>query len=454
MKGKKGTIEEFIKRANEVHNFRYDYSKSVYKGCSNKIEIICPVHGSFFQMVKSHLHGRMCFTCGVDKRSKTKTGTTEGFIKKAIERHGQVYDYSQVIFKKAIKKIKIICSKHGIFRQTPNRHLQGQGCPKCGAEKRRLKSQLSTDEFIKRSQKIHKNKYNYDKSIYRGWETKINIKCLIHGIFEQRAGDHLMGEGCSKCGRMGNKIFEKIPLDEFISRSNDRHNNKYDYSRAVYKNNRSKVVVSCRLHGDFFVTPDNHLKGSGCTKCRQEGRFREYQIKFIERATVKHSGFYDYSRSVFHGHKKKIKIICPKHGSFFQTPDRHLRGGGCSRCILKQEHELEKILTDKFIGWEIKRHKRIFSREHCRYRSFDFLISRKSDRLIVEYDGKQHFEPVRFSKKMTVEHATEKFLKQKITDELDQKFCARTGIKLFRVSYKENMSEAVKKIANHFLESE
>jgi hypothetical protein len=148
------------------------------------------------------------------------------------------------------------------------------------------------------------------------------------------------------------------------------------------------------------------------------------------------------------------KTICPKHGSFFQLPDVHLRGGGCSRCILKQEHELEKILIDKFIGWKIKRHKRIFSREHGRYRNFDFLISRESDQFIVEYDGKQHFEPVRFNINMTAEQAQKKFLKQKITDELDQKFCARAGIKLFRVSYKENKSEAVKKIATHFLDSE
>jgi hypothetical protein len=393
----------------------------------------------------------MCFACGVEKRSKTKTGTTEEFIKKAIEKHGKVYDYSQVIFKKCMKKVKIICSKHGIFEQVPNNHLQGQGCPKCGVENNHLRSQLSTDEFIKRSQKIHKNKYNYDKSIYRGWENKINIKCLIHGIFEQKAGDHLMGAGCSKCGRMGNKIFEKTSLEEFISRSNNRHNNKYDYNKVVYENNRTKVIIICPVHGEFLKNPDNHLRlGGGCLKCLQEKRYEKSQKKFIEKAKKINANLYDYSESQFRGYKKKIKIICLIHGPFFQTPDSHLKGAGCPHCILKQEHRLGVIIKEIFKGWKIKGHKKLYSKEHKGYRTFDFFATNGEERVIIEYDGLQHFKPIRFSYKMTQAKAESNFKKQQETDKLDFLFCYRKGFKIYRVSYRDNMRECIKKIYESF----
>lgn len=122
--------------------------------------------------------------------------TSEEFIQKAKAKHGEKYDYSLVIYKTAKIKIEIICSKHGIFQQRPDNHLWNDGCEKCGFENKRL----SLDEFIKKSQKIHKLKYDYSKVDYVNNKTKVIIICPKHGEFKQHPDQHInTGTGCPKC---------------------------------------------------------------------------------------------------------------------------------------------------------------------------------------------------------------------------------------------------------------
>ena len=106
----KDKTEEFIKKAKEVHGDKYDYSKVEYKKAIEKICIICPEHGEFWQIPTNHLKGCGCPSCGGNKKY-----TLEIFIKKAREVHGDKYDYSKVDYKKASEKVCIICPKHGEF---------------------------------------------------------------------------------------------------------------------------------------------------------------------------------------------------------------------------------------------------------------------------------------------------------------------------------------------------
>ena len=123
---KKITTEEFIAKARSKHGNRYDYSKVVYKKAKSEVEIICKIHGSFWQIPYSHLHGYGCPVCGGTQKSNT-----EEFIKKAKEKHGNRYDYSKVVYKNNRTKIKIICKEHGVFLSRPYDHLKGKGCPVC-----------------------------------------------------------------------------------------------------------------------------------------------------------------------------------------------------------------------------------------------------------------------------------------------------------------------------------
>jgi hypothetical protein len=124
---KKSYSEIFVEKAVIKHDNKYDYSLIDYVNSSTKVSIICPIHGTFEQRPNDHLSGYGCPECGGTKRL-----TTDKFIEKAKELHGDRYDYSKVIYKTTIDKIIITCPIHGDFETKPNNHLTGKGCKQCG----------------------------------------------------------------------------------------------------------------------------------------------------------------------------------------------------------------------------------------------------------------------------------------------------------------------------------
>jgi len=132
-----------------------------------------------------------------------RNSTTHEFIEKAILIHGNKYDYSQTIYVKAIKKVKINCPTHGLFEVTPNGHLsKHSGCPLCARLNNGLVKANSQEYFINKSNEVHDYKYDYSKSVYKLQGDKVAIICPIHGEFEQTAKDHLRGHGCWECGKI------------------------------------------------------------------------------------------------------------------------------------------------------------------------------------------------------------------------------------------------------------
>ena len=189
--------EIFIKRANKKHNNKYDYSKTKYVNYYTKVCIICPEHGEFWQLPDNHLKTNGCPYCS----GKAKK-TTEKWIEEAKKTHGSKYDYSKVEYINAKTKVCIICPEHGEFYQNPNKHLHGQGCPKCGKISMSKTQTMTTDEFILKANKIHNSTYHYNKVRYVNSHSKVIITCPKHGDFSQIANDHLTGEGCPICGRV------------------------------------------------------------------------------------------------------------------------------------------------------------------------------------------------------------------------------------------------------------
>ena len=128
---KKRTTEEFIAESKKIWGDKYDYSKSQYVNDRSKICLIDKKTGrEFWQNVKSHLNGY----CDIDV-SPRKNLTTDEFIAKAKEVHGNKYDYSKTEYKNFETAVCIICKKHGEFWQTPHMHLGGKGCPVCNTSK-------------------------------------------------------------------------------------------------------------------------------------------------------------------------------------------------------------------------------------------------------------------------------------------------------------------------------
>lgn len=201
------TTEIFIDRARKIHGDFFDYSEVNYKNAYSSITVICPVHGPFQQRAGAHLRGQGCFKCAVDAKSLT----TEKFIKKAREVHGNKYDYSKVNYKNNHAKVPIICPVHGPFQQYPINHLRGHGCKSCVGLER-----LTTKEFINRAQKVHGHKFDYSKTIYINAETNVIIICPVHGKFAQMAYNHLTGRGCLKCALHEKKSKGEKELCDFI----------------------------------------------------------------------------------------------------------------------------------------------------------------------------------------------------------------------------------------------
>ena len=342
---RKINTDDFIAKAKWVHGDKYDYSKVKYINNKTKVCIICPEHWEFWQTPNAHLRGDGCPTCGGCKHV-----TTEDFIRKSREVHGDKYDYSKVEYKSNHTKVCIICPEHGEFWQDPSNHLNGQGCPKCWNEKRKSINASNTDEFINKAKRIHGNKYDYSKVEYKNNRTKVCIICQKHGEFWQTPNMHLYGQGCPECGKEKRGSANISNTNEFIDKARIVHDEKYDYSKVDYKNNHTKVCIICPEHGEFWQIPSTHLQGCGCPECGKEKRVSintSNAEEFINKANEIHNGKHDYSKVEYINSKTRVCIICPEHGEFWQTPNMHLYGHGCPSCgkqMSKAEDDIMKLL--------------------------------------------------------------------------------------------------------------
>lgn len=193
------TTEQFIEDARKVHGNKYNYDKVKYENNKTKVIITCPEHGDFLQTPNKHLLGKGCPQCGRIKTINSIKYDKTSFIEKAKLIHGDKYNYSKVNYINGRIKVEIICPKHGSFWQTPNGHLQKKGCPLCAIEQKADKCRKTIDTFIKQSNIIHNNYYDYRKSVYINDGTKLEIICPKHGAFWQTPNQHLRGAGCPQC---------------------------------------------------------------------------------------------------------------------------------------------------------------------------------------------------------------------------------------------------------------
>jgi hypothetical protein len=253
--------------------------------------------------------------------------TTEQFITKAQQVHNNKYDYSKVKYINAKTKVSIICTLHGEFTQTAGDHLFNKGCPKC---KGGIK--FNKEQFIEKAKAIHKDKYDYGKVNYINNSTKVTIICPEHGEFQQLPREHLANKGCQKCGYANISNLKKSNTKCFITKSRLIHADKYDYSKADYKDDKTKIEIICPEHGVFLQSPTSHKQGNGCPVCA--GTRKPDIINIINKANIVHANKYNYSKSLYTSHYAKIIIVCPEHGEFEQTAYNHLKGRGCPSCAV------------------------------------------------------------------------------------------------------------------------
>lgn len=339
------TKEKFILKAREKHGDKYDYSKVEYVNNHTKVCIICPEHGEFWQVPNSHLNGNGCPLCaGLKKR------TTETFIQKAKEIHGDKYDYSKVNYINKRSKVIIICPEHGEFEQCANNHLRGQGCPECG----KIKAQNRIGDF-KNFRKTKEDFQNDLNKLYNGQyeivgdyinnKTKTEIYChkigkngKEHGIFVTRPDGLINGHGCPKCGNIISKGENEIY--EFISQIYNDNIIKHD--RTLLNGKELDIYIpSLKIgieyngllwHSDKFRNKKDILEKFNL--CQEKGIFliTIYEDEWNNKKEIcksRISGFLRKNDRIF-ARKCEIKEISYKESSLF-LDNNHLQGN----CISK-----------------------------------------------------------------------------------------------------------------------
>lgn len=372
------TQEEFIAKANIVHNNKYDYSKTKYVNQYTKVIITCPEHGDFCTTPGIHLAGHRCPKCGLAGTARAHLLTTATFIRKAKDVHGEKYDYSKVRYVHNKIPVLITCPIHGDFSQNPRTHLQGKGCPKCGRMRHKEKMTHSKEWFVKEARKVHGNKYSYERTNYTRREDKVIITCPIHGDFKQKVDTHLAGHGCPKC----------------------------------FNDAKSKRMKD----------------GKASEMAKMQVKSRE---QFIKDAIAKHGDFYNYDKVVYKHSCIKVTITCPIHGDFRMQPNAHLNGHCCPRC--------RETIGERAISLFLERNKYIFTYQHRiyykdqngtkRYFIVDFYLPNTNT--IIEFNGRQHYIPIGFF------GGEKSFRRQVKRDDLLREYCKNNRINLIEIPYTE-----------------
>lgn len=290
----------------------------------------------------------------------TKKLDTNSFIFKASKKHNNKYLYDLVEYKTTKTPIIIQCKLHGFFKKRPDCHLRGQGCIECS--KKKTSNKLKDNSFVEKASLLFNNKFDYSKVNYINNKTPVTIICKIHGEFNQTPKAHLKGKFCCpKCSKN-----TKLTIEDFKIKASKIHNNFYKYS---FKELTENVIIYCPKHGDFIQKYKNHLKGYGCKLCakiKQKSARTKYTFSdFKKRAKKIHNNKYIYSEVEYKNINTKIKIICLKHGSFYQTPNLHLNSKqGCLDCSGKA-----KITKNKFIEMSNKAHNNKYCYDNVIYKT-------------------------------------------------------------------------------------
>lgn len=281
-------LDAFINRAKEMHGNFYDYSRTIFVKLTDKITIACPKHGDFTQAAHYHLKGHGCIKCGHEMKAGSKFSSKET-IKKFRMVHGNKYNYDNVDIVSGTKdKIIVRCPSHGNFFIRVDSHLSGAGCLKCSLESKSKNYRINPHDAIVRMKLVHSDFYDYSKTNYNLSREKITVTCPLHGDFEVEASHHLRGSGCRLCAYLA----KTTSRDEFIHAAILYHGDLYDYSEVDYVTAHTKVKICCSIHGMFFQTPNNHIRGQGCPHCGEFVRHLENKAEdtpcIVYYLTLKH----------------------------------------------------------------------------------------------------------------------------------------------------------------------
>lgn len=304
-----------------------------------------------------------------------------------------------------------------------------------------MKKKSKTQEnFINELKEKYNDLLDYSLIQYKGTHENVILKCNKCGyIFERIPKDLLYvikkENVCKHCTK---ERLQNENKNKFITLSKEIHNNKYDYSSVEYTDSKTKVCIICPKHGEFWQTPNSHLNGHGCDKCKID-KSRLSEEMFKTKSKIIHRNYYIYDNVKYVNNHTQIEIICPKHGSFYMLPKSHLEGKGCFKCNQSwMEREICNLLDKNNIRYEQEKTFKWLKNNNFNL-FLDFYLPDYN--IAIECQGEQHFKPIDFY------GGEEKFKKVLENDLLKISLCNKHNI---NVLHKSNVKNCTSKIKNEW----
>jgi hypothetical protein len=332
--------------------------------------------------------------------------TKEDFLIRARESHGYKYNYPN-LSEKILSTDDIDIEYNGIiYKQKVVKHILLGRCPEKNTPTK------TTDQFISEARLIWSDKYDYSLVEYKGALKKVKI--IYKGvIFDQVAVSHLKGQCCEK----------NLNQENFILKSKEKHGNRYDYSLVEFKNGNLPVLIGYK--GVYYTQkPYYHLSGNRPENIKLA--IKKTNRQFINESNQVHDFKYNYDKVDYISNQTKVIITCPIHGDFQQRPLSHIQGNGCPNCNESRgEKEIAKYLDKNEISY-YRQHKFLECKNVFQL-PFDFYLPKY--RIAIEFDGKQHYEPMEFF------GGVESYNRLKINDKIKSDYCEDNYIDLVRIRY-------------------
>ena len=341
----KRTTGEFVKKAIKIHGDKYDYSKTIYINSRSKILIICRKHGEFFQAPQNHLFKAGCPFCAIAGRAiRKKEIAARNFVQKAIQIHGDKYDYLKVDYKSSNSNIIIICKKHGEFFQTPHNHLYGAGCPSCGKRKILTGKTLLLDEKI--SSEFHPEMNSEGPENYHlGSKIKVWWKCSKGHVWKSSIKDRTMnGSGCPVCAHKVASPEHNLASYPDVAKEIHPTLNEISDPLVFLPRSDKKIWWLCKnghVWKASIASRTNPISHHGCPRCRvgKQVSFLELRV-FIE------------LRKFFHAISREKELGC-ECDIFIPQLNLAIEIDGYYWHKDKEKKDQEKILLIKKNGREL-----------------------------------------------------------------------------------------------------
>jgi len=297
---------------------------------------------------------------------------------------------------------------------------------------------LTQEEFLLRLKDRLGDKYDYSHVEYTGMHNNVILKCPIHGEWRATPSNLLRASiACPECIPKLRTNKTQISQDEFLCAIKNIHGDKYDFTSTKYVNYKTRVIVRCRIHGEWLAYPTHLLHGSGCKKCAIDALAQVRRLttnEYIVKAKAVHGDTYLYDLIDYKNTNTKIQVVCRKHGKWKTSPSTFLAGSGCPKCKHSSgENKIQNYLEHHNIPYVAQ-----YKDHECKVKnklSFDFAVfsdEKYTDlSALVEFDGAQHYIAVDYF------GGEERLNKIQKYDAVKNEYCLTNNIKLIRIPYTE-----------------